>query len=342
MSRSSDQASGRSRVVAVIVTHDRLEHIAECLEAVRVQTHPVRSIVVVDNASTDGTAEYLRRQEDLVAMRLLDNRGGAGGFDAGLRVAVDSDADWLWLLDDDCIAARTCLQRLLQAAHVADDGRLGGVSPGVGPHPDDVVVGFLRNPAGTVRTSGHHPTDAALSPRAIDWAAFAGLLLRRAACEQTGAIRADFFLWNDDTEYCLRMGIRGWRLLGEPSAFVEHPAATRIYGRVFGREMSIRQASPAREFLGVRNLIYVDWLYRKTEFKDGRSLAWRVGHEMTSAVKVLVLDRSNGPARAAARSRGIAAALSTIILRRSSFKTHRVPGEPLPTAGTAATPRQAQ
>jgi GT2 family glycosyltransferase len=112
----------QQRVCAVIVTHNRKELLRECIAAVQAQTERLARILVLDNASTDGTDAMLRDEfagadaDSIEIVRLPENIGGAGGFREGLKRAADGGYDWIWLMDDDTIAAPTALERLL-AAH---------------------------------------------------------------------------------------------------------------------------------------------------------------------------------------------------------------------------------
>ena len=95
------------RIAIVIVTFNRTALLGELLDsAARLTTAPWR-IIVVDNASTDGTADVVEAKRDdfpeglLVYRRLETNTGGAGGFSAGTGLALELGADWMWLMDDD-------------------------------------------------------------------------------------------------------------------------------------------------------------------------------------------------------------------------------------------------
>ena len=97
-----------ARVVAVVVAYNRAELLAEVLAALAAQRAPLARVVVVDNASTDASAEVARAAGDLVDLVSLPrNTGGAGGFAAGMAVALaDHEPDWLWLMDDDTVPDR--------------------------------------------------------------------------------------------------------------------------------------------------------------------------------------------------------------------------------------------
>src|SRR4051794_36805954 len=110
--------SSKPRVVAVVVTYNRSAMLAQCLAALFAQAVLPAEVVVVDNASTDGTRELVGAAAapggcDLRYLRLARNGGGAEGFHFGLRDALQRPCDWLWLMDDDAEPASDCLERLL-------------------------------------------------------------------------------------------------------------------------------------------------------------------------------------------------------------------------------------
>src|SRR3954447_6575625 len=85
-------------VCAVVVTYNRRDLLVRCLDHLERQSRPPERILVVDNASTDGTAELLAARTGVEVMRLLRNLGGAGGFERGLERAHADGYEWIWLL----------------------------------------------------------------------------------------------------------------------------------------------------------------------------------------------------------------------------------------------------
>ncbi len=111
------QAPNDVRVTAVVVTFDRVELLKEALQALQGQSRPIDHIVVVDNASTDGTQGFLDAlvdaENNVEVVRLDRNVGGAGGFAEGMRQAHAAGCDWIWLMDDDAAPAPDSLRILL-------------------------------------------------------------------------------------------------------------------------------------------------------------------------------------------------------------------------------------
>src|SRR3712207_2008592 len=123
-------------VCALVLTRNRRELLLECLAALDRQTTPVARVVVVDNASTDGTEEAVRALdlgERLVYRRLQRALGGAAACSGGGEIAREPDADWLWIRDDDAEPRDDTLERLLAATAAAEPGTAGLASAVVVP-----------------------------------------------------------------------------------------------------------------------------------------------------------------------------------------------------------------
>ena len=108
-----------NKICAVVVTFNRKELLLRTLSNLYKQSSPLHSIVVIDNASNDGTNELLQHlgyldKSNLFYHKLAYNTGGAGGFYEGTKIAHKSDADWIWLMDDDGYPPQTCLKMLLE------------------------------------------------------------------------------------------------------------------------------------------------------------------------------------------------------------------------------------
>ena len=116
-------------VTAVVVTYNRLPLLRRCLAALQGQTAQGLRVLVVDNASADGTAEYLKTlaMSGLVCRILTENLGGAGGFAYGMQAAAKLGCKAVWLMDDDTLPEPQALEALL-AADAAMDGAYGWLS----------------------------------------------------------------------------------------------------------------------------------------------------------------------------------------------------------------------
>ncbi len=212
------------RVVAVVVTFNRLP-LLQRLVARLGETDGLHEVLVLDNASTDGTGAWLAGtpttgEVPLLARTLDHNRGGAGGFHDGLAWAIDRDADLVWLMDDDGLPDRTCLTRLLEHSYdfwgplVVDENNSEQLVfpirlPGSATVVRDLVGARDRASAGVL-------TDIVIP--------FNGVLVTSELVDRIGLPREEFFIWGDDVEYLWRAREAGARVATITDALVLHPS----------------------------------------------------------------------------------------------------------------------
>lgn len=105
-----------NKVVAVIATYNRIEILKECIRKLQHQSIAC-DILVIDNASNDGTTEYLKQiaSDNLIFYRLEENVGSSGGFNYGVNKAVEHGYEYIWIMDDDCLPEEHALYNFLQA-----------------------------------------------------------------------------------------------------------------------------------------------------------------------------------------------------------------------------------
>jgi rhamnopyranosyl-N-acetylglucosaminyl-diphospho-decaprenol beta-1,3/1,4-galactofuranosyltransferase len=242
-------STASARIVAVVVAYNRRELLAEVLAALAAQESPVVRVVVVDNASTDGSADVARAAGDLVdVVELSRNTGGAGGFAAGMAVAIaDHRPDWLWLMDDDTVPEPAALRELLAAVDDTDAVVAGSR-----------VVWFdgSEHPMNTPRSKPFAPpaerrAAAGRGSMPVRSTSFVSMLIRADVVREVGLPIADYFIWNDDFEYSTR-ALRGRRGVRVPASVVVHK--TRVLGST--------DADPgARFYYEVRNKL---WMFRRS------------------------------------------------------------------------------
>ena len=101
------------KISAVVVTYNRLSLLKRTISSLLSQTYSLQQVYVVNNGSTDGTKEWLDRQQHLTVVH-QENVGGSGGFYTGIQKAYEDGADWIWCMDDDVFPRPTCLEQLLK------------------------------------------------------------------------------------------------------------------------------------------------------------------------------------------------------------------------------------
>ena len=228
------------KLVAVVVTYNRLDKLkvtlARLLES---PEHELSRVVVVDNASTDETADWLRTVQDARLDLVVSetNQGGAGGFALGLRRAVEAhDPDWMVVMDDDARPAPGALAAFQALDNVPDlataaavyfpDGKICEMNrPSVNPFWNPKI--FLRT-LFKARDGYHVPYSVyeAQEPTPIDLTSFVGLFLSRKMVAAQGYPDPGLFLYGDDVIYTLSLRRRGFRIQFDPRVRFEHDCST--------------------------------------------------------------------------------------------------------------------
>ena len=214
-------------VSAVVATYNRWGLLCECLDALMRQTRKPDHIIVVDNASTDGTAGQLSaRYPSVEVVTLSANAGSSGGVHAGMKRAVELQSDWVWVMDDDAEPVDDALQRLCETIHdpgLAAVACLKTDAQGAVQYHHRGYFTFDALPRHIIRPITR-PQLQAGEPFEIDHASFVGVMVRGEAIRSVGYPDRRLFLQFDDVEYCIRLREHG-KVLLVPASRILHKEA---------------------------------------------------------------------------------------------------------------------
>ena len=221
------------QVAAVLVTYESAADLPGCVESItRAAPAGGVDVVVVDNASRDGSAEVARA----LGLKVIENPGNEGYARAMNAGAAASSSAWVLALNPDTRLTPDALVRMLATGEA--DPAIGCVGPDL-RNPDgtayptgrrfpSLAVGGLHallapvwpgNPA----TRHYHMAGSDRSrPTQVDWVSGACMLLRRSAFEAVGGFDGGYFMYFEDMDLCMRLAQAGWRVLLDPIAKVEH------------------------------------------------------------------------------------------------------------------------
>lgn len=238
------------KIIAVVVTYNRLALLQRTIAALKAQTRPLDAIVVVNNGATDGTADWLEAQQGLEVFT-QDNVGGSGGFARGIREARQIGADRIWCMDDDVFPRPSCLERLLEAAATHPDAAILAPRRFMGDKIicHDFTRYNLTNPLASMY-GGKLRKCPPTAPTYVAGTAFEGPLISRQVVDTVGLPNAELFIFCDDTDYCLRTHLAGLHLLYVPQAemdkaefFTEDTWAERETKKKWKRYYQVRNAT---------------------------------------------------------------------------------------------------
>ena len=214
-------------VHVVILNWNLKDDTAECVASVLDSDYSNYHVLVVDNASSDGSPEHLRQA--LPGLELMvnpANLGFAAGNNVGIRHALDGGADYVLLLNNDATIAATAIRELVACAE--GEETIGIVGPKIlyYAHRDRIwhLGGRVHRWLPVPVTLGHNQRDDGRFsvPFAVDYVAFCAALIKRSVLETIGLLDEQFFFTYEDSDFCRRAADAGYRILCQPAACVWH------------------------------------------------------------------------------------------------------------------------
>lgn len=228
-------------VTAIIVTYNRKKDLLRCINAVLNQTKQVQSLIIVDNASTDNTVDFLYdvkiintkkiKANELQKVGWSDkiniyiyhkdtNTGGAGGFSSGMEQALQyTEFDYLWMMDDDGYPSLNCLELLIREENHNDYIM-----------PASIDINQHQNLSWPVRKRNGKKT-ISYDELYSSWGEFLayvtpfnGVLLSRKCVKDVGFVNSNLFIWGDEYEHYYRCLNNGYKPVTYLKAIFYHPA----------------------------------------------------------------------------------------------------------------------
>ena len=191
-------------VVAIIVTYNRKKLLMECIDSLlKQETTALLDIYVIDNASTDGTNDAVRKRMDNGNIHYFNtgnNLGGAGGFEYGVRKAASGKYDYVWIMDDDTIPTCTALKEFL---NVTEKLEPFGFLSSHALWTDGSVCTMNVQRKDIFRKLDLKEFEQKIIP--IEYATFVSLFIPMRVVRDVGAPIGEFFIWGDDWEYTRRI-----------------------------------------------------------------------------------------------------------------------------------------
>ncbi len=314
----------------VIVTFNDAETLPACLAAVKALNPPPSRLVVVDNASSDDSAD-IARHAGAEVLALEENTGFAGGMNRGIET---TDASWVLLLNPDCAPRQNFVTEMLRAINGRSQAdRVGSATGllirarGAELMPTDTVdaAGIIVTPSGRHfdRGAGRPVEAAPQEPAWVFGGTGAATLFRREALDDVvypdGQVFPEsFFCYREDAELAWRFQHRGWRCLYVPTARALHQRGFRPEGGRRGQAW-INRHSVKNRFLLRAHCADVSWHLRcfpfwlirdllvvaacltvETSSLPGLIEAWRQRHDAVSRRR-WVLSRATAPSRQVSR-----------------------------------------
>lgn len=245
------------RIAIIILNWNGAADTVECLHSIEKTADPGCMIYVVDNGSTDGSADKIRGL--FPAVRVIEtgkNLGFAEGNNVGIREALKDQADYIFLLNNDTIIDTCLFSSCMAAAAKYTDAGVFGAKVYYYAQPDKIwfAGGVWDNRVNGFLHVGKDMADTYHEIREIDYATGCALMFRREVAEKIGLLDADFFLTYEETDWCYRARRAGFKVLFVPQAKVWHKVSVSFGG----------DASPLYAYYDSRNRLL--WAKKNLSF----------------------------------------------------------------------------
>ncbi|HKV13092.1 MAG TPA: glycosyltransferase family 2 protein [Thermoanaerobaculia bacterium] len=236
------------RVAAVVVNYNGKEVTLQAVQSLRRMTYPTFDLVVLDNASTDGSPEAIAAAfPDLRQIRVEVNRGSSSGYAAGMRWAFENGYDYVLLLNNDIEVEPDLLDQLVEVAE--SDPKIGCVGPKCYFHGDRQRLwsagGILRFRESITKERGYGEIDRGQydADAQVDYINGCAILIRREAALAVGSWDPVFFICVDDADFCTRLKQKGYRCVYVHRAVLYHMVAYTTGGYTPGRNFQFGKSS---------------------------------------------------------------------------------------------------
>jgi len=271
--------------VSIIIVNWNGRHLMQkCLPSVMESDAIGFNVIIVDNASTDRSVDWLKETYPSVEIvENAENLGYAGGNNAAIR---RSFSEFVLLLNSDVEVARGWLEPLVQ--RIQSDPRIAAVVPKImqyedrhafeyagaaGGFIDDYGVPFAR---GRIFRTVERDRGQYEEPADVFWGSGAALLLRRSALDEVGLLDERFFMHMEEIDLCWRLRRAGYRIVYEPGSRVFHIGGASLDG-----------SHPRKVYYNVRNSLLM--VYKNGACPQwARRLSVRIALDSAAAIRFIV------------------------------------------------------
>jgi GT2 family glycosyltransferase len=252
------------RVAVVVLAWNGKPLTMACLESLGSLRYRNAAVILVDNASADGTAAAVRKTygDRVTVIENAENLGFSRGNNVGIRRALDEGADFVLLLNNDTVVDPALVDRLVEV--IAKSGDIGIVGPKIyyASPPDRIwfAGGRIHLARGVSKHIGIRERDTGRydSIRDVDYVTGCALLARREVFERIGYLDPVFAAYYEDADFCVRARRAGFRVVYAPAGKVWHKISASTGGEL-GRAKISRKLRSAAIFFR-RYAAWYHWL----------------------------------------------------------------------------------
>jgi len=194
---------------SIVLSYNNKELSLQCLATLKNQDYAAHRIIVVDNASTDGSVAAIEKNfPDIEIIASEKNLGYAAGNNLGIQKALENDTEYIFLVNNDTTLALNCISELVDTFQKQP---LAGI---VGPMVYTFDPGLIISSAGgkvdwekanSINQGAGDIDTGQYSSRSVDFINGCGLMISRTAIEKIGLLDEKYFMYWEETDWCARL-----------------------------------------------------------------------------------------------------------------------------------------
>lgn len=268
-----------SLVSIIVLNYNGREDTLACLRSLEHLTYHNVNVVVADNASSDGSEAAIRAAyPTLTFIQTGANLGFTGGNNVGIRHALENGADYVLLLNNDTIVAPDFISVMVEVMEQNPEVGVAGPMIYYFSAPETIwsaggKIDWTRGLTSMVGVNEEDKSQYGLSPRQTDFVTGCALMAKRAVWEKAGLLDDKFFMYYEETEWCVRATRAGYKIMLIPAAMIWHKIS-----------LEARATSPRTYYYMTRNRLlflhrtragYGSWFYTLSEYAR-TFLSWSV------------------------------------------------------------------
>jgi len=266
-------------VSIIVLNYNGREDTLACLRSLEHLTYHNVNVVVVDNASSDGSEAAIRAAyPTLTFIQTGANLGFTGGNNVGIRHALENGADYVLLLNNDTIVAPDFISVMVEVMEQNPEVGVAGPMIYYFSAPETIwsaggKIDWTRGLTSMIGVNEEDKSQYGLSPRQTDFVTGCALMAKRAVWEKAGLLDDKFFMYYEETEWCVRATRAGYKIMLIPAAMIWHKIS-----------LEARATSPRTYYYMTRNRLlflhrtragYGSWFYTLSEYAR-TFLSWSV------------------------------------------------------------------
>lgn len=218
-------------VYIIILNWNGWQDTVACVESCESLSWPNYRVIIVDNDSSDGSEDILRRHfPELEIIQTGENLGFAGGNNAGIRRAFEHGADYVWLLNNDTVVDSLSLTTMVNAMEATPLAAIAGSMVYYHDTPRKIwfAGGNWEKGRLRLRHRGAYQLDDGQFDEPCELGSVTGcsMLIRASVLQKIGLLDESYFLYWEDTELCARAGVKNCKIIFVPSSHVWHKVSS--------------------------------------------------------------------------------------------------------------------